>query len=438
MAINRIVSSKPHWIVFAPNRLSSNRSILGYSEMELKCVFFAELDNKLGPKVTFQYPDGYLDPKEFDMMSDYIVTDEDLCHRFVHLSALEKVFVGFPVRMESKKYHRNFLLFNLGLVLDQGADASKYEPLIRKLARIIKVLELESEFIFHQGKKQRLKSIVQAMFLKLTTEGEASIWFDPSNRITLKLFSTSSIPPNIEEFDVPVKIKDFQLMPVGFWDLTMQQVIPFVDGHRHVREIAEQSSVDVELVMECIRQLIYFGCIAIVDIFQFCNVYRVDDPERLDLLISSEEFRDLAVSCISLRKDVDKCALLELVFGFYCRFSKGVSVENLVNANHSLIELFSIDPRELVQFATLNKILKRVHVYPMLLSNEVKERHTRTSMSFTPFDVTTRLMPNEQMLNVALLDGKHCLDKICCVTQKSQKEVMHLLSTFKHCLMLNR
>lgn len=52
------------------------------------------------------------------------------------------VIVGYPVRIENKKYHRNQLLFNLGFVLKQDANTSRFEPMCRKLGETLKILEV--------------------------------------------------------------------------------------------------------------------------------------------------------------------------------------------------------------------------------------------------------------------------------------------------------
>lgn len=51
-------------------------------------------------------------------------------------------------------------------------------------------------------------------------------------------------------------------------DLTLQLVMPHVDGVNYVRRIADITSVAVDLVQLAIRQLLYFGYVAIIDIFQ--------------------------------------------------------------------------------------------------------------------------------------------------------------------------
>jgi len=46
------------------------------------------------------------------------------------------------------------------------------------------------------------------------------------------------------------------------------QVIPFIDGIRYVKKIARDSGIHIELVLECMKNLLYYECITMIDVFQ--------------------------------------------------------------------------------------------------------------------------------------------------------------------------
>lgn len=54
---------------------------------------------------------------------------------------MEKKLIGCPVCIEHKKYSRNALLFNLGLVCDAHTNTCALEPLVKKLAGYLTTLE---------------------------------------------------------------------------------------------------------------------------------------------------------------------------------------------------------------------------------------------------------------------------------------------------------
>lgn len=55
---------------------------------------------------------------------------------------MEKKLIGCPVCIEHKKYRRNALLFNLGLVCDAKTDTCALEPIVKKLSGYLTTLEV--------------------------------------------------------------------------------------------------------------------------------------------------------------------------------------------------------------------------------------------------------------------------------------------------------
>lgn len=56
--------------------------------------------------------------------------------------AYDYLIMGFPMCIEGRKYHRNALLWNLGLIIDKDARSDIYEPILRKLGYLLKNLEV--------------------------------------------------------------------------------------------------------------------------------------------------------------------------------------------------------------------------------------------------------------------------------------------------------
>lgn len=49
----------------------------------LRAIWFAEFDNKVGPKITYQAPKAFLTPECFDEVSDFMITSPELCHKLI-------------------------------------------------------------------------------------------------------------------------------------------------------------------------------------------------------------------------------------------------------------------------------------------------------------------------------------------------------------------
>lgn len=60
-------------------------------------------------------------------------------------TAMGKKLIGCPVCIEHKKYSRNALLFNLGLVCDAQTKTCALEPIVKKLSGYLTTLEVERE-----------------------------------------------------------------------------------------------------------------------------------------------------------------------------------------------------------------------------------------------------------------------------------------------------
>lgn len=72
------------------------------------------------------------------------------------------------------------------------------------------------------------------------------------------------------DHQVPVFIRD---LPEQQWDLTTQQVTPHINGFNHVARIAALSDVENNLVKACVQNLVYYGVVAMVPLFQYGNIY---------------------------------------------------------------------------------------------------------------------------------------------------------------------
>lgn len=86
----------------------------------------------------------------------------------------------------------------------------------------------------------------------------------------LKICHLRLDPNPVMDHQVPVFVKE---LPEEQWDLTTQQVTPFIDGLNHVARIAALSDVDNNLVKACVQNLVYYGVVALVPLFQYGNVY---------------------------------------------------------------------------------------------------------------------------------------------------------------------
>ena len=77
----------------------------------------------------------------FDDVSKYIIPPSALCGRLVKFATRKHRIIGFPVELRGK-YERNYFRYNLCFVFDRKADLSCYEPVVRKVSRVLTSCEV--------------------------------------------------------------------------------------------------------------------------------------------------------------------------------------------------------------------------------------------------------------------------------------------------------
>ena len=63
-------------------------------------------------------------------------------------------------------------------------------------------------------------------------------------------------PKAVLDHQVPIFLEGREAFYSEHWDLTTQQVLPYIDGFNHVARIAVESDVENNLVKSCIQNLL--------------------------------------------------------------------------------------------------------------------------------------------------------------------------------------
>lgn len=78
----------------------------------------------------------------FDDVHKYVIPPSALCGRLVICSTKDHRIIGFPVALKGRQYERNFFRYNVCFVFDRGADLSCYDPIVRKVSRVLTACEV--------------------------------------------------------------------------------------------------------------------------------------------------------------------------------------------------------------------------------------------------------------------------------------------------------
>lgn len=297
--------------------------------------------------------------------------------------------MGFPVRIDDKKYARNAYHFNLCFVCDSSSRTVHYEPVVTKLSEYLTAMEIESKFLSSGNCTQQLHDILKEVLEDLNTKGECALSSGSTVATHLKVVQIRSDPHPVLEYQVPLFINE---LPPQQWDLTTQQVAPFIDGFNHVARIAALSDVENNLVKACVQNLVYYGLVALVPIFQYGNVYCT--TPKLNRLAQDP---CLQVKCLNyVAKTERQLPNLRDVLRIYAAMTRGTTIRDLcVRFNPAQLK---INERKLVQFGVLEGLIRRVNKYPVLVNNEVNELQDS-------------------------LNGGSNLDEICCSTGVSMQHL---------------
>jgi hypothetical protein len=478
------------------------------SRHRIRAIFYAEFDNTVGPKVFFQAPEGCIAAEDFDDVSDYIITRPDLCGKVLtvlhssfqardddddaaadalgSLHAVDSLsqhggadmaatpiavpgsiaadtaptrgkragakILNFPVGLRHEKYPRNTLLFSVGFVLDPDADTRPYEPVLKKLGMALYSMEIESEFLFKPDKKCRLGQLLPLILHGLNSRGECFVSVDSCDTIALKLFPVLPDPSAVRDNDVPVRIRDLDVL-VGSgddsgWDLCMRMILPHIDGRNYTRAIAELADVELALVKKALQHLLYYGCVIMVDIFQYSNIYATQP--RVQLLLRSADLREAclryiqqdergvtipclvpgaprarslsAAASVSALAADSALATFDRIFRLYNAFGAGSRTCDVCIQGDTAG--YFIDDRKFITFGVMHGLLRRIHKYPVPISSAVAAVLVPDASEGSPDAKSdTDSLPVLKAAEWSLLDGTRSLEEICCKLRCSQAKI---------------
>ncbi|EAU88817.2 nitrogen permease regulator Npr2 [Coprinopsis cinerea okayama7 len=271
------------------------------------------------------------------------------------------IIIGFPVELTGR-YKRYYFRYNLCFVFERNADLSCYEPVVRKISRVLKSCEEESGFLSSPETCTQVYSILEQLYEDLNSYSETSIPIDQFNSIELKIFPFYPNPPDVKDWMVPLALINIQKRFEENWDLTMIKVCRFIDGVNHVGRIAKLADCDPRLTRQAIAHLLYYQVIMTIDIFQYSNMYTL--CRSVQWLADETHVKDECGPYVvksGTQRIPDWPDLLHL----YSRLKTGKTVFEWMREYN--VESLGIDVRRFITFGVIKGFLRRVHRYPMFV-----------------------------------------------------------------------
>ncbi|EED16795.1 nitrogen permease regulator Npr2, putative [Talaromyces stipitatus ATCC 10500] len=253
----------------------------------IKAIFYGRFDTQEGPKVVHQVPDGAIVPSPtaspqqapfftFSDISFFVIPRQELCGNLLQVCTNGYRILGYPICMKSAQYDRNEFIFNFCFVLAEEEDFSKYKSIVQKLADLMHGLEEQSCFLsrdFSKSGEGKVYSLCETLMEDLNSYSECMIPIDKLNTLNFKLFPVYPAPPHVKAWDVPLFTVRYEAFLDENWDLTLQKIVPYINGVNSVRIISILADVELSLAYKAIRHLIYYGCVFLLDIFSFSAIY---------------------------------------------------------------------------------------------------------------------------------------------------------------------
>lgn len=307
-------------------------------------------------------------------------------------NVLDHKIVGFPYQIESEKYTRNAFYFNLCFVCEANRRTVQYEPLVQKLTEYLISMENDYSFLSDEQHKDRLQCFLERI-LKDLNENGMTLFTENNTTIFLKIINVPPDPPAVFDHLVPhITSPVFLQVPKEYWDLTTQQILPFINGQSHVAQIAAQADVNGTLTRSCIQNLVYYGVLGLLPLLKYSNIYCTRDLQKLT------KNHQLAHDCrhyVVCSKE-KRPPSLSIILQIYASMTHGVTLKALCLRFNPRDH--NIDERRLVTFGLQHNLIRIINKYPIF---------------------TGKVAIGRQALYTGLLS----IDEICCLTKISPAAV---------------
>lgn len=320
--------------------------------------------------------------------------------------------------------------------------------MVRKLASLLRTLEEQSRFLSKDASAPntgKIYALCEVLMEDLNNYGETQIPIDDANTLNVKLFPCYPPPPPLLPHQVPLSTVPLQDLVDDNWDLTMLRILPFIDGVNSVKQIALRADADYKLTRKAVQHLLYYGCLLLLDVFQFGAIYAstaeiagfVEDPEvqaecARYVVLPDEEGGDAGVT--DNKKEVSERGLVEL----YLALRQGLTVKSWYVEHEA--ELVGIDVRRFITFGVIKGFLYRVHKYAISPSavKQVKMMNKKRGVSDKGMQKQKEKSGEGEKVLGEFLGGAHCFDEICTEFMISERELINRLKTWGDVQIIHR
>lgn len=409
------------------------------SNVNILSVFYSVFNFEKGAEIVFQIPENFIKPEDFKKISDFIIPKTELCEKIISLKLGNSYLLGFPVYLTNKNYERIRFQFNVGMIIPGAAYANNfhsYDLLVKKIAKTFENIEVDNNFDFLLKNKEIVVGFLKKFYASLmggetfirinmkdiiesrkdSAENKESLILKASEKADIN-FIFKFINPSLKisalnDHDVPLWINEFPGCKLKYSEQRIKDIINQIDGVKTIKSISKITNYPIKYVKYIIYNLQYVKCIAVVDVFKYSNIYRSNN--NLKNFIKDNLYEKFVnISLLNERPENKSNKYYKkdshsdkVIFSYYVALAKSKNVANF-SANYNIDEL---NIKLFTAVGVHLNIIRRVHCYLYLESFPKKYKDE----SF-----------------IAMLDGKHCEDEICCKFNISLNNLMTIYEEIK-------
>lgn len=251
-------------------------------------------------------------------------------------------------------------MFSFAFVLWGENNAGIYKVALKRLGETMKTIEKESQFLSREETRKRLNTEILPRIVRSFSHGtECYMKLNNANLLSLRVEPRYPDPPKVQDHEVPVRIANIDELVGKDWGLTFLQIIPYIQGYLPVWAIAEESGVEILLVRRCLRQLLYYRCIAMTDTYSSYNRYTCTSRIR-ELYINPK----LQKSCLQyITLEGQQPPPLNRVLKLYCSLRPHRDINQIFTFERT--SSLGIDERKFIAFGMINRLIRRVRKIPL-------------------------------------------------------------------------
>ncbi|KAJ2784006.1 Nitrogen permease regulator 2 [Coemansia javaensis] len=323
------------------------------------------------------------DKIDFNSIQALVIPKLTLFERLITVNTGRHKVMCYPVSVEGN-YVRNVFIFNMCFAFDIAADTKCFGPVVKRVGCLLKELEITGRLLSDPDGSRPLRTMMRQLVAKLNAHGEYQIELDlkgllqpiASTGFSIKLFPYYGCPRTIRAYHVPVKVADFDVARSMsaqtayrasapddvMWDLVLERVIQFIDGVNHVHRISRLALIREETTVLALRHLDYYGCIVLVDIFQFGNVYEAG--HRVMALFRDGRLQRECLAYVAGDRAEGAVVPLDRLLALYATVRRRWTVAEWIVENG--VDVEQLDVRRFFVFGVVHGLLRRVYCHPVL------------------------------------------------------------------------